>query len=155
MLRIIPFALAAALAIPASAKAWVLEDVVSPENFETVAVSVVDGAIDGCWTNIGEARTYAEDKLSELGYEVRDDDEKVNVRMRLSINSQRNGDECLGSISVELIAPAFLLAGAHEALAVVGHSGGIFGNYDNANLLMLEYVRELIEEMESSAGKET
>ncbi len=66
---------------------------------ETCRAAANDG-LDGCWTNIGEARTYAEDKLSELGYEVRDDDEKVNVRMKLSINSQRNGDKCLGSISV-------------------------------------------------------
>ncbi|WP_170482589.1 hypothetical protein [Ruegeria arenilitoris] len=69
MLKIIPFALAAAIAIPASAKAGprVLEDVVSPKNLETVSVVIEDEAKDGCWTNIGEARTYAEDKLSELG----------------------------------------------------------------------------------------
>ncbi|WP_217359066.1 hypothetical protein [Ruegeria arenilitoris] len=111
--------------------------------------------LDGCWTNIGEARTYAEDRLSELGYEVRDDDEKVNVRMELSINSQRNGDKCLGSISVELTAPSFLLAGNQIAVAVIGGTGGIFWNHDNANLQMLEYIREMTEEMESTAGDGT
>ncbi|WP_170477021.1 hypothetical protein [Ruegeria arenilitoris] len=69
MLRIIPFALAAAMAIPASAKAgpWVLEDDVSPKNLEAVSVVIEDEVKDGCWTNIGEAPTHAEDKLSELG----------------------------------------------------------------------------------------
>ncbi len=47
MLRIIPFALAAALAIPASAKAWVEEDIFSPHNLETVAVSIFNDADDG------------------------------------------------------------------------------------------------------------
>tara|TARA_B100001057_G_C22529658_1_gene825269 strand:- start:271 stop:624 length:354 start_codon:yes stop_codon:yes gene_type:complete len=30
-------------------------------------VNIIDDAKDGCWTNIGEVRTYIEDKLAENG----------------------------------------------------------------------------------------
>ncbi|WP_171121521.1 MULTISPECIES: hypothetical protein [unclassified Ruegeria] len=66
MFRIIPFALAAALAIPASAKAWVEEDNVNPKNLVTVAVGIADEANDGFWTKISETRTSAKGKPSAL-----------------------------------------------------------------------------------------
>ncbi len=151
MLRIIPFALAAALAIPASAKAWILEDIVTPDNLEKVAVRVFDSAENGCWTNIGETRTYAEDKLKELGYVVVKDPQKADLRLDLSVNSERSTGGCWGSLDVELKTHASLLSGHGFADAIVGEIGTSFVDYDNANILILDCVKDIFDEMESAA----
>jgi len=43
----------------------------TPSNVDSVAVSINDGADDGCWTNLVEAKRYAEDKLELAGFKVR------------------------------------------------------------------------------------
>ena len=44
-----------------------------------IFVNILDDARDGCWTNIGEVRTYMEDKLSENGAIVVDKFESAVV----------------------------------------------------------------------------
>ncbi len=151
MFRIIPFALAAALAIPASARAWVEEDIVNPSNLETVTVKVFDDAEGGCWTNIGETRTYAEDKLSELGYTVVKDPKEADFRMNLSVLSNRSASGCWGYVDIQLKTRASLLNGFGLADALVGEVGRILVDHDNANILMLDVIKELTDEMESAA----
>ncbi len=155
MLRIIPFALAAALAVPESAKAWVTENGVDPEEYKSVAVSVLDNADEGCWTNLGEARTYAEDKLSELGFQIQqDDDDEDQLTMTLHVHSTRGPMGCFGVIDIELIAPAWIWSSNSYAWATLGESGGIFSGHDNANVIILDYIKDMIEDMESKAGSD-
>ncbi len=151
MFRFIPFALAAALAVPASARAWIMEDLVSPEKFESVTIVISDQAVDGCWTNIGEAKTYAEDKLSELGFKVLPEDEMVSIRVLLTVASARTPVGCYGSVSIETTAPAMLWETKEPAMALVGSVGGIFAGQDKANLIVLRYIEDLVDEMENSA----
>ena len=43
---------------------------VSPTKLGNFEVFLIDNADDGCWTNLGEDKTYAADKLGILGYKV-------------------------------------------------------------------------------------
>jgi hypothetical protein len=59
-------ALAMAATGPASAKDFLW----SPKNFDGAWVEVRDNAKNGCWTNIGESQTYAEDQLKIAGFKM-------------------------------------------------------------------------------------
>ncbi len=105
MQRFAPTVLATALGfatLPAAVGGWTSEHIVNPENLPTVKVRIFDGAEGGCWTNIGEARTYAEDKLAGLGYEVRETDEPAHFTFDISITSSRGGGNCYGSAEVSI-----------------------------------------------------
>ena len=126
-----------------------------PETRHLWRFRVRDGAEQGCWTNIGEARTYAEDKLADIGYEVRGEDEPVHILFDIVILSTRSGGYCYGNIDIEVLAPSELVWSDGNAYGVVGGHGGIFRGYQNANYLMLDYVKEMIDEMESNAENST
>ena len=51
------------------ASAWVSQDF-KLSNVDEINVKIVDQADDGCWTNIGEVKRYAEDKLELAGHNV-------------------------------------------------------------------------------------
>ncbi len=42
----------------------------SPEDYAKAYVEIVDNADNGCWTNIGEVKTYAEDQMELMGFTV-------------------------------------------------------------------------------------
>ncbi len=44
----------------------------APEDYEKAWVAVYDNAENGCWTNIGEVQTYAEDQMRLVGFNVVD-----------------------------------------------------------------------------------
>lgn len=48
---------------------------ISPASFTNVSVRLADDARNGCWTNLGEVKTYAEDKLTLKGFTVVPHDE--------------------------------------------------------------------------------
>lgn len=48
-----------------------MSEQVTPSKIDSIAVYINDGAKDGCWTNLGEAKRYAEDKLELAGFTVR------------------------------------------------------------------------------------
>ena len=51
------------------ASAWVSKGF-KPNKVSQIAIVVQDDATNGCWTNIGEVKRYAEDKLELAGFEV-------------------------------------------------------------------------------------
>ena len=52
------------LMLTTQASAWVSKGFV-PKNVSQITVNISDQANDGCWTNIGEVKRYAEDKLED------------------------------------------------------------------------------------------
>ncbi|WP_171239702.1 hypothetical protein [Ruegeria sp. HKCCA5491] len=154
MKKFLPIAFAVVMTASNStaiAEPWTYSEIVNPENLQSVKVEVTDGATEGCWTNIGEVQTYAEDKLGNLGYEVREKDAPAHFVFDVFINSGRSGGTCFGYIEVTLKAPAELKWSEGTALAILGDHGGVFKGYDNANYMMLDYVKELIDEMRDNA----
>ena len=53
-----------------------------------IYVNIMDDAREGCWTNIGEVRTYIEDKLSEQGAVVADSVDFA-VALKVELASER------------------------------------------------------------------
>lgn len=46
------------------------EKLLTPENVGDVNVTIIDNAVNGCWTNFRESREYAEEQLKIRGYAI-------------------------------------------------------------------------------------
>ena len=74
-----------------------------------VFVQVIDKAKEGCWTNISETRKYIENKLSESGAKLIDDQSKTDLTLKFVILAQRTGHGwCYGNMSLRLTANVML-----------------------------------------------
>ena len=70
-----------------------------------VFVQILDKATKGCWTNISETKRYIQDKLSESGAKVIDDQSRTDLTLKFSVLAQRTGHGwCYGNISLNLTA---------------------------------------------------
>ena len=74
-----------------------------------VFVQVIDKAKEGCWTNISETQKYIENKLSESGAKLIDDQSKTDLTLQFVILAQRTGHGwCYGNMSLRLTANVML-----------------------------------------------
>lgn len=68
-----------------------------------IYVNIMDDAREGCWTNIGEVRTYIEDKLSEQGAIIADkEDFAVALNFRILATRWAGSGWCYGSMTLSL-----------------------------------------------------
>ena len=72
-------------------------------------VNIIDNATDGCWTNIGEVRTYIEDKLTENGAVIVKDEKEAGVALNFQILAKRASGFCYGSMEISLNVGADVL----------------------------------------------
>ena len=120
---------------------------VTPSKIDSIAVYINDGAKQGCWTNLGEVKRYAEDKLELAGFTVRSSKDNWTPKgyaLEISVVSNRTSStDCYGSISLSLYQPNFIdgVFGHFE----VGTGGGVFLGYKNANQNVLDYIQKFID----------
>ena len=70
-----------------------------------VFVEIIDKAKEGCWTNISDTRKYIQNKLSESGISLIDDQSKTDLTLKFSLVAQRTGHGwCYGNLSLNLTA---------------------------------------------------
>ena len=70
-----------------------------------VFVEMIDKAKEGCWTNISDTRKYIQNKLSESGVSLIDDQSKTDLTLKFSLVAQRTGHGwCYGNLSLNLTA---------------------------------------------------
>ena len=70
-----------------------------------VFVEIIDKAKEGCWTNISDTRKYIQNKLSESGITLIDEQSKTDLTLKFSIVAQRTGHGwCYGDLSLNLTA---------------------------------------------------
>ena len=74
-----------------------------------VFVEIIDKAKEGCWTNISDTRKYIQNKLSESGVQLIDDQSKTDLTLKFSILAKRTGHGwCYGNMSLKLTANVML-----------------------------------------------
>ena len=70
-----------------------------------VFVEIIDKAKEGCWTNISDTRKYIQNKLSESGVSLINDQSKTDLTLKFSLVAQRTGHGwCYGNLSLNLTA---------------------------------------------------
>ena len=138
------------LMLTTQASAWVSKGFV-PKNVSQITVNISDQANDGCWTNIGEVKRYAEDKLELSGHKVlkekfdvyKDDRHYV---LDIIIIANRLGATCFGSYNLDISKQFYdkKIAGIFS----VGQKYGTFSGYENVNKYILNKVGKFMKEVE-------
>lgn len=118
-------------------------DYVNPEVVETIEVFIADSAKGGCWTNLGEAKTYAEDQLRLKGYAVTDEVRWGDWRLRVGVISVRTDAGCMGTVELQLYAQA--KDHGTQGWLRIGQLGLMFRDQPNANLIVLDQIKEAID----------
>lgn len=121
---------------------------------------IADQATGGCWTNLGEAKRYAEDRLRLKGYKIepaKDElDRGIQYKMFILVHAERGaGGVCFGNIYVELFSLSRHLdnpLAEDDALwkftvgrHVLASHGGVAINSDNLNEFVLDVIRKFTE----------
>ena len=141
---------ASLLMFATQASAWVSKGFV-PSNVDEMNVKIMDQANDGCWTNIGEVKRYAEDKLELAGHNVyrkRKDGFTgyKHYKLQIMVHSYRNASGCWGAVE-------FLLYNQPESEGITGtflagKFDAVFSSATNANQFTLKALGDFMKEVE-------
>lgn len=116
----------------------------SPTNVPTLRVEIDDQADDGCWTNLAEVKTYAEDKLELMGYALQDAHGGYDFNITVvAFRMPNNVCSASYTITVESLKFADGLFGFH----VMASHNGIVTRRDNLNTFVLEKVQDITDAM--------
>ncbi|NIZ59843.1 hypothetical protein DL239_02505 [Sedimentitalea sp. CY04] len=122
----------------------------NPEAIRAIQISLGDTATGACWTNLKEAREYAEEKLRIKGYNVVADlpsPQPPNFIFWIGVGASRDGSGlCGGSINVSVQSVAFVdeFAGRFILKSVntfVGNAG------NNLNRRVIEAIQAMASQM--------
>lgn len=133
------------------------DDLLKPEMFERAHVELVDSASGGCWTNLGESKTYAMDKFTETGFDFEHDIsglERVgDVVIVIEVTSERTSSRCYGHLEVSVVTGLYVDPADKYVTGSIGYVGSqIFSGYDNANLLVLDLIKRVADNWPISPG---
>jgi hypothetical protein len=110
----------------------------------SITVALSDFAADACWTNLREAREYAEEKLAIEGYNVLA--EGGEYYFEIIVNSERNNPGvCWGYVNVTIWALSNRngVGGVHN----IGSSTTAFLRTDNFNTAVIKVISGMVAEM--------
>ena len=129
---------------PSAVSAQVYSNTVTPDALSSVSVTITDKMSGACWTNLREAREYAEEKLALEGYNVVAG--QGNFVFKISLDGSRLSDgSCLGraEITISNLRVSNGLAGVFE----VGEISTFGIRPDNFNQVVLEMTSIMIDGM--------
>jgi len=130
------------------ASEFLLSSQINPSLVNPVEVVLFDSAGDSCWTNFSEAKTYAENELRKLGYEIGTTSANKFV---IFVNSVRNNvvGLCFGQVEVTLRKGAEV--GGIKGWLILGNSSIVFTRAQNADSLVLVAIESLTDAMMATA----
>ena len=141
---------ASLLMFATQASAWVSKGFV-PAKVDIFTVDIDDQANDGCWTNIGEVKRYAEDKLELAGFKVSREkfegyEDKQHFLFGIIVIANRINEKCYGNIKLEIGKAIYdnKIAG----MFYTGKAGANFTGHENVNRYTLELVGDFMKEVE-------
>ncbi|NKX40407.1 hypothetical protein HGG71_02870 [Rhodobacteraceae bacterium R_SAG2] len=110
-----------------------------------IYVGVIDHAKDGCWTNIGEATTYATDQLQLIGIQAEAEmSESISVLDLTVTASRADAGWCFGSI--EISVQAWATWRDQRRVVTLEHWTSSFAGHQNANRLVLDNIQQVVRE---------
>jgi hypothetical protein len=125
--------------------AAVFADNLSPDTVPTISVTIDDNASEGCWTNIGEAKAYSEDKLKLLGYNVIP--KHMDYYLVLEVHAKRTSNGgCYGDVSTAIVTYGKMEG--HMGEHVLAEMGLLFVNSKNVNIILLDNISLFMKELE-------
>ena len=116
-----------------------------------ITVIIDDNAIDGCWTNIGEVKRYAEDKLELAGFKVLKEKYERAVDdshyiFNVVVNSKTGAVTCFGDMQFSIFK--FIQNNNMLGMFLVGFYSNNFTGAENANQYTLKLMGDFMKEVE-------
>jgi predicted butyrate kinase (DUF1464 family) len=110
----------------------------------SITVKLYDDAENACWTNLREAREYAEEKLNIEGYNVLAEGGEYNFQINV-LGKRHNSGGCFGYVRVSIWASNYRngVLGGHE----IGAESSVYVNHDNLNNAVIEVISWMVAEM--------
>jgi len=112
---------------------------------QKVVVGIYDEAKDGCWTNLGEVKRYAEDKLMLKGANVVYDMDDANLVLNIlvkTISIQEFPNNCIGQVEINL--QKGVRNKGFKWLATMAESGVLFVYQKPINVQLLDEINRHI-----------
>ena len=112
-----------------------------------IAVGIYDEAKGGCWTNLGEVKRYAEDKLMLKGAVIADDIDDARLVLDIyvkTISVEEYPENCIGQIEIVLLKG--IKSNGYRWVGTMAKSGGLFVQQKPTNVMVLEAVNDHIAE---------
>ena len=112
---------------------------------QKVVVGIYDEAKDGCWTNLGEVKRYAEDKLMLKGANVVYDMDDANLVLNIlvkTISIQEFPNNCIGQVEINL--QKGVRNKGFKWLATMAESGVLFVDQKPINVQLLDEINSHI-----------
>ena len=136
----------------ASAKIWDKDAKLS--DIGEINIIILDGASDGCWTNISEARSYMIGKLEIAGAKISDDRSNQwqwlsngKASLELSVAAKRtDAGVCIGGVDIQVGGVIEERSTGYVSIALFSSSGGTVSNSKNLNVEVLDYIGEALNE---------
>ena len=140
---------ASLLMFATQASAWVSKQFV-PSNVSKITVEISDQANDGCWTNIGEVKRYAEDKLELAGHKVLREKfvgyDDRHYELYITVIANRHETKCYGSYDFNISKQ--ITDNKVGGIFSAGRFNGNFTGYENINQHILTKIGDLMKEVE-------
>ena len=140
---------------PSFVAALVWDEKAKLTDFGTMNIAIVDGAEGGCWTNIGEVRSYIKDKLEVIGVIVSDNKSNLHAwiadgqaTLRISVNASRINSMCFGHQEFTVGGAQRNKETGNTGMIMFSAYGGTLWNYNNLNIQLLDEAGKAIREWE-------
>jgi hypothetical protein len=109
----------------------------------SITVKLYDNAENACWTNLREAREYAEEKLEIEGYNVLA--EGNEYKFNIEVMGSRDRGSCFGYVQINVFVGNYSngVYGVHT----IGTQTGAILDPDNFNTYVIEMISRMVAEM--------
>ena len=138
------FALILCLILPSFVAAQKFDDKVKLNDIGPIVVELMDGATNGCWTNLMEAKNYAAGQIDIAGGKVVETAQEASSVFVIYVQAQRMDDGlCFGGVLVSIYRPHN--HNGVNALALFSQlmSTGVQANFNN---LALDVTKQAVQE---------
>ena len=132
------------LIAPSFVAAQKFDDKVKLKDISPITVELMDGATNGCWTNLMEAKNYAAGQIDIAGGKVVETAQEASSYFIIHVQAARmNEGQCFGSLQVSSYRP-------HNHNGVI--TLAMFSQYlrtavqPNFNNFVLDVIKEAVQE---------
>ena len=143
-----------ALCLPSLALAQKFDQNVKLGDIGPIYIQIIDGARNGCWTNIKEVKNYASDKIELLGGTLTDDIDVARFEgaaFSISITAERLDSVavCYGSVRVKVESLSLDINDFKTVgMFVYSEAGSAAASGNNLNNMILDVLQKALSEWE-------
>jgi hypothetical protein len=141
LMKFLAITLAVLFTATNAANAWFIPE---PNSIGSIEVALGDNARNACWTNLRQAREYAEEKLVIERYDVLADDGEYIFNISVTGGRDIRG-MCIGYVEVSISAGS--IHNGVVGLHFIGEEGGTFVRPGDLNNAVIEVISTMVGQM--------